>query len=313
VKAAAAITVVVLAALASRAQAAERLAVLILGAQEQDAAIGDNLTEVVIGRLAQKRGSEMVGTAEFRGRLDLQSHRRTLGCLEDMACLGSAGVSLGVRRVVTGSVAARNGQFLLNLRLTNIENGQVEGRFFRLIEGGVADLVRAAQEGADTLFVPKIEPGRIRVESQPAGARVMINDLYMGTTPVLSGSLLPGSHSVRVELERRFPWKASVQVRPGDDLEIKLGPAQLPARRTWPAYVGFSSAGLSLTLAAAGGAFGILSQIEPSGQTGEQAQRDLRARQRFATTANVFFAGAAVTAVASAVVLATYRRDVFGD
>src|SRR5690349_5992950 len=54
-------------ALAGRAAARERLAVLI--AAERDPGLADNLTEVAIAAAAETPGSELVGRRELRGRV----------------------------------------------------------------------------------------------------------------------------------------------------------------------------------------------------------------------------------------------------
>src|SRR3954469_3980087 len=148
---------------AARAVAAEKQAVLVLATVEKDAELADNLTELIIARVAQRGGTDIAGKEEFRARLGVENERRAQACLDDIACLGRAAVSLGVRRIVAGSVGARGKQFLFNLNLDNVETGKVENRVFRLVAGGVEDLIRAVQEGTDELFRPRIEPGKIQV------------------------------------------------------------------------------------------------------------------------------------------------------
>src|SRR6185312_14746661 len=57
----------------------------------------------------------------------------------------------------------------------------------------------------------------IQVASEPPGARVSIDNAYLGVTPLLSGTLLAGTHAVRVEADGRFPWMSRVDVRPGGE------------------------------------------------------------------------------------------------
>src|SRR4051812_415305 len=132
-----------------RAGAAEKLAVLVVATADKDAELADNLTELLIARVARQGSFEIAGKEELRGRLGVDSDRRAQACLDDIGCLGRAGVSLGVRRIVAGSVATRGQQFLFNLNLDNVETGRVETRVFRLVEGGLQDLIRAVEEGAD--------------------------------------------------------------------------------------------------------------------------------------------------------------------
>jgi hypothetical protein len=119
-----------------------------------------------------------------------------------------------------------------------------------------------------------VEPGRIQVRSEPAGARVSIDHAYLGVTPLMSNTLLPGKHKVRVEAEGRFPWLSDVEVMPGQDLGITLGPTNLPERRRWPARVAYGTAGLAGVSLAAGGFLGVLSQLNPTGSTRADVQKD---------------------------------------
>jgi len=183
---------VLLAGLPSGARAGEKIAVLVLGSSEKDAELADNLTEVLIAYVAQHGGFEIAGKEEFRGRLGVENEQRAQQCLDDLSCLGRAGVSLGVRRIVAGTVGTRGKQFLFNLNLNNVEQGRVESRVFRLVEGGVEDLIRAVQEASGELFRPRVEPGKIQVASEPAGARVSIDNAYLGVTP--SMRLAPFAH-----------------------------------------------------------------------------------------------------------------------
>ena len=215
-----------LAALPRPARAAEKIAVLVLGSSEKEAELADNLTEVLIAYVAQHGGFEIAGKEEFRARLGVENEKRAQSCLDDISCLGRAGVSLGVRRIVAGSVGTRGKQFLFNLNLDNVEEGKVESRVFRLVEGGVEDLIRAVQEASGELFRPHVEPGKIQVATEPDGARVSIDNAYLGVTPLISGTLLAGKHAVRVEADGRFPWASRVEVLPGQELQIRLSSEQ---------------------------------------------------------------------------------------
>ena len=290
----------------------EKLAVFVLGTSEKDAELADNLTEVIIGAIAQRRGVEMAGREEFRAQLGVESEQRAQACIDDLACLGRAAVSLGVRRIVAGTVGIRGKQYLFNLNLNNVESNRVENHIFRLVEGGVPDLIRSVQTATEELFRPRVEPGRIQLTSSPVGARVSIDNAYLGVTPLISGTLLSGKHTVRVEAEDRFPWISAVDVFPGQDLGVNLTEANLPRRRSWPKTAAVGSASLAGLSFAAGGFLGVLSQLSPSGDTRAAAQDDFRQKQRFSDAANVAFLSGAVFTAAAIYFVARYHEDIFG-
>jgi hypothetical protein len=295
------------------ARAAEKMAVLVMAASDREAELADNVTEVVIGYVARSTGAEVAGKEELRGRLGVTGDRQAAACLDDLSCLARAGVSLGVRRIVAGHVGTRGRQYLFNLTLNDLQSSQVTRRVFRLVDGGVEDLVRAVEDASAELFRPRVEPGRIQIRSEPQSARVSIDHAYLGVTPLMSGTLLPGRHHVRVEAEGRFPWLSEVEVLPGQDLGITLGPTNLPKRRRWPATVAYGAAGLGGLSLAAGGFLGVLSQLSPNGTTRADIQGDLDQKHRLATGANAAFIAGGVLVLVSLYHFVHYRGDIFGS
>ena len=296
----------------TRAVAGEKIAVLVLATAEKDADLADNLTEVIIAYAAQHGGFEMAGKEEFRARLGVESERRTQACLDDISCLGRAGVSLGVRRIVAGSVGTRGKQVLFNLNLNNVQDGKVENRVFRLVEGGVENLIKAVQEASSELFRPRAEPGKISVASEPEGARVAIDNAYLGITPLISPTLVAGKHNVRVEATDRFPWTSRVDVRPGEELQIKLTPDNLPRRRRWPANTAYVSTGLAAIALAAGTFLGVISQLQPNGDSRQAAMQDLEQKRDFARAANISFIVSGTMAAVALFHFIRYQDDIFG-
>ena len=299
-------------ALPGRARAGEKIAVLVIATADKDADLADNLTEVIIAYAAQHGGFEIAGKEEFRARLGVESERRAQACLDDISCLGRAGVSLGVRRIVAGSVGTRGKQVLFNLNLNNVQEGRVESRVFRLIEGGVDNIIKAVQEASSELFRPRVEPGKIQVASDPGGARVSIDNAYLGITPLISPTLLPGKHNVRVEATDRFPWTSRVEVRPAEELQIRLTPDNLPRRRRWPANTATAATSLAAVALASGSFLGILSQLQPTGDSRAAAMQDLEQKRNFARAANISFVVSGVMAVVAIFHFIRYQDDIFG-
>jgi hypothetical protein len=54
--------------------------------------------------------------------------------------------------------------------------------------------------------------GSLEVSSSPEGARVFVNGLLAGTTPLMLGDLSVGSRVVRVELPGHDRWSTSVRI-----------------------------------------------------------------------------------------------------
>jgi hypothetical protein len=303
-----------LTAAAPRAALAEedKIAVLVVGATPADADTADNLTEVIIARIARRGSFNLAGTAVFRKRLGIDSEARARHCLDDLPCLSGVAVSLGVTRIVSGSVGARDKQFLFTLVLRSMSTGEVTKRVFRLIDGSVGQLVASAQQATDDLFLPRPEPGHVRVECEPGEARVSIDEAYVGTTPIISGDLVPGKHRIRVEKVGHFPWHSEVEVPSAGHLEINLTPANLPERKAWPSYAAFGSAAGSVALLLTGAVLGSLAAVEPTSPNRAIAQDEFEQRRRLGASANGALAGAAALGAASLYLFLRYHEHVFG-
>ncbi|HUF24507.1 MAG TPA: PEGA domain-containing protein [Vicinamibacterales bacterium] len=60
----------------------------------------------------------------------------------------------------------------------------------------------------------------LTVTSRPAGARVLVDGRFVGTTPAKVPGITPGAHTVRVELEGYQPWSTTVRVVGGQDARV---------------------------------------------------------------------------------------------
>jgi hypothetical protein len=289
---------------------AEGIGVIIVSTEARDAALADNLTEVALARIAETPGRTLVGTAELRRRLGAESGRDIAACLERRPCLDRVAVSLGVSRLFTGAVRVEPGRFFLHLNVTDVSAARPPMPLFRQIDGSLPALIRAVQDGVDDLLDPRRAPGQLRVRSVPEGARVTIDDLVVGTTPLVSTALAAGPHRLRVEAERRFAWKSVVDVPPGRQVDLQLGPQELPPRRTWASYLGYGAAGGAVICAGAGVPFGILARVPPGGATREDAQVDLDRRTTYGRLGTGFLVSAAVLGVVSGLVFWRYWRDI---
>jgi hypothetical protein len=215
-----------------------KLAALILKAGAVDEELADNLTEVLIARLARRGDHEIAGKEEFKTKLGVDD-KAAGECMQNLGCLGRAGTELGVIRVVVGTLGRRGGDYLYNLNLIDISTGRVDNRVFELVAIGakgdpVSTLIGAVQKTADKLFEPKVEPGAIRVTSETRGAMVYLDEAFMGSTPVRRDGVEPGAHQLRVEKEGHRGWTKDIEVPAGNMLDIQVPLNALPERRKWP-------------------------------------------------------------------------------
>jgi hypothetical protein len=295
------------------AQGKPKIAVLVLQTGEAEADLADNLTEVLVAELASKGTYEIVGKEEFRGRLGVGAEQAASACLEQPACLGRVGTALGVSKVAAGTIGKRGADYAFSLNLIDIATARVESRVFKMVSGGVAGLVTTLQEAARQLLQPRAEPGAVKIATPAAeGARVYVDDAFIGTTPVKSGNLDAGKHRLRVEKDGYHQWRREVEVPAGTtlDLDLKLNP--MPPRRVWPTYVAWIALTGAVVTAATGTFFGVLSHESPSGDSRAQVLEDVDRKANQARTATILFGVAGALAVTSAVVFIVCWKDIFG-
>lgn len=81
-------------------------------------------------------------------------------------------------------------------------------------------------EGKSQTFTPQLVPAwaEVTVNSEPAGARVLVDGEDRGVTP-LTTQIMAGNHPVELQLEGFKPWTTDVQVKANEPLS--LGPIRL--------------------------------------------------------------------------------------
>jgi len=302
-----------LAAPAAARPSRPKLAALILKTGLVDEELADNLTEVLISRLARRGDHEIAGKEELKNKLGVDD-KAAADCMSNAGCLGRVGTELGVTRMVVGTLGKRGDDYVYNLNLIDIETGKVENRVFEMVAGGkVPSLIAAVQSTADKLLEPKVEPGAVRVTSETRGAMVYLDESFLGSTPVRRDGLEPGAHSLRVEKEGHVGWAKEIEVPAGATMEVKVPLAALAKRRTWPGPAAASMAVLAGLSGVVGIVLDALALQSTTASTRAGAIQDANARFVESFAGNVFLGAAAVLAVTAAIITIAYRHDIFGS
>ncbi|HEX6837419.1 MAG TPA: PEGA domain-containing protein [Polyangia bacterium] len=290
-----------------------KMAALILKTGNVDEELADNLTEVLISRLARRGDHEISGKEELKSKLGVDD-RAAADCMSNPGCLGRVGTELGVTRMVVGTLGKRGDDYVYNLNLIDIETGKVENRVFEMVAGGrVQPLIAAVQSTADKLLEPKVEPGAVRVTSETRGAMVYLDEAFMGSTPVRREGVEPGPHALRVEKEGHVGWAKEIEVPAGATMEVKVPLGALIKRRTWPGPAAASMAVLAGLSGVVGIVLDALALQPTTAATRAGAIQDANARFVESFAGNVFLGAAAVLAVTAAIITIAYRHDIFGS
>jgi hypothetical protein len=250
------------------ASARERLAVFFV--VDTDPALGENLTEVTIAKLAEARDFEFVGMRELDARLSEIPKVRDDGlgpCLETPACLAEVGVRASAGRAVIGTVRREGANFELELALVHTKSALAEKRTRAQIPADLRLLIEAVQTATTELIRP--------TETPPLSAPI---------TPEPAPRSEPGATA------------------PSSPLAFRTGPAdRAPEPTSWKTYAGFGAAGLAIVAFSAAVITGGIATEPPTGSTRKQAQDDLERKKGYATAANVAFVAGGVFSAAAVV------------
>ncbi len=268
---------------------ATRVVVLLLATGEVEASSADDLSEVIIGAVAERGGVTIVGKEEFQARLG-GGERGSLECVSSAACLGRVGVELSVDQVISGTIGQRDGTWVFNLNRVDVRTGELLGRVFREVAGDLGAVAGELQDALPALYAVVRRPATILVSSNVDGAEVAIDGLVIGTyhdgAPVRLEGVAAGQHEVRVRSRGHRPYLRAVHVASGATL-------QLDAELGTPGVSPLVWVGGGLLVAGGGSAlaFGLLSQSGAGdGATRAQAVDDFQQRRTEALLANIGFA-----------------------
>jgi hypothetical protein len=264
------------------AAARERLAVIVV--VDHDARLADNLTEVIIAKVAEKPGYELVGTSELRARLVRVVKGGDLGeCLSRPDCLSEVGIAAGVTRAVVGNVHRESQTFELSLALTDTKSAAQEAEVSRSVSLDVAALIAAVQWGVDELFEHVHEHGLEQSTAKPNGHAPAAEE----RAPALS-------HLGQESPETPPPASSPEWFRYG-----KPNPAE--AKVSGAPYVGYAVAALAVASLTGAAITGAVATGTPVGNTRSEAQRDLERRKDFAIAANGLWVAGGVLGALSAI------------
>jgi len=225
-------------------------------------------------------------------------------CGDDVSCLAKRGGVCGVEKMVFGTVATLGQSHVLDLKLIDVRTRSEERRHTQTLAGDEAVLIEGVRVAATRLIVPEQYLGSLEVRFERVGAKVYVDGVEAGTTPLGTiSNLQPGPHQLRIVLSGAQEFARPVEVAFGRltlvnlslkgtilDAKIETPPTIVTEPATQPVVMAkrgpslFMTSGIAaaaaggLALAAGGAAFGLFainylqmsSMLEPRGETGKQ-------------------------------------------
>jgi hypothetical protein len=247
------------------AAASTRLAVFITADDEE---LSQNLTEVAIASLAEKKGYELLGLRELESRLNELPTVKSGGfraCLAAPACLAEVGTMAGVERAVVGDVRREAEHYRLDLALVDTRNGASEARRSPESTLDLDRLIAAVQTGVLEI-VPNAE------NEAPA------------PFPIATVAKPVSSQQPRVwETPQREPKPESASILP---------------------YIAYGTAALAVVAFSGAVVTGTLAKAEPEGATRAEVQADVERRKDYAAFSNALWVTGGVLAGTAAVTFA---------
>jgi hypothetical protein len=272
-------TGVVLAALAgltvpapaqTAATAHERMVVVIVA--DDDTELSDDLTEVAIATIADRRDRDVIGIPELRPRLrELAATDDVAGCIADGACLAKLGGAAGAGRAVAGTVRVTDSEFLLKVALIDLRSARQDADVSVTLPRDRRQLVVGLQRAVDELLrSPSPLSKRVAVTTVPPPAEI--------PAPTLSAS----PDALAGEPQR--------------------------TRGRLLSTVGYAAGALAIVSIVAAIVTGSIASGKPVGDDRRAAQADLERREDYATAATTLGIGAGVfSAVALGAFTWTWR------
>ena len=160
------------------------------------------------------------------------------GACEDRSCVRRLSTSLGATHVLRTRVTRKSRDYALRLELVSaVQDAQVAEVDALCELCGLSELLDLASDQAARL-APKANetaapPPELLLTSEPAGARVLIDGLPAGATP-LTKALVPGEHVVSLSFDGHLPEERAIRANSGvrEKLHVVLrrSPATLRLR-----------------------------------------------------------------------------------
>lgn len=187
--------------------------------------IGRGLDSVTTLIFSDRFRSSLVGNAKIkvleRSQMNLvlkeQGFQRTGACDYD-ACLVEIGQLLGAQFVVAGNIGRIDDIYSFNVRMINIQTGEVVHSISQDKRGTVQEVLGSIIPMVAAKFrevVSRVALASVEINSNPKNAKVLLNNIDAGKTPVNIKGLEEGTYAMYLSLENHEPVTDTFQLHKG--------------------------------------------------------------------------------------------------
>lgn len=194
------------------------IAVLNLESRDISESEAATLSDQLRGHLVNLNAFIVLDRSTMEGILQEQSFQQS-GCTLT-ECAIKAGRILNVQKIVAGSIGKIGKTYAINLSMINVESSRIEKSFNRNYEGKVEGLLEILKDIAQEIAGRKLY--KLTLYSSPKGAEVILNNKYLGKTP-LARQVLAGSNlKIWVKAMGYQDWEKALTMTRDETLNIEL-------------------------------------------------------------------------------------------
>jgi TolB-like protein len=202
---------------------------------------GREISESEVATLSDQLRGHLVSLGAFivldRGKMESilkeQSFQQT-GCTLT-ECAIKAGRILNVQKIVTGSIGKIGKTYAINISMINVESSRIEKSFNRNYEGKIDGLLDILKDIAQEIAGRKLY--KLTIHSSPKGAEVILNNKYLGKTPLARQAVAGSNLKIWVKQAGYKDWEKTVTITKDEELNIEMkklqGQKKKSSSRAW--------------------------------------------------------------------------------
>ncbi len=189
---------------------------------------GDGVGSQITGAMTSVVIAEIRNAPEYalveRPRASLSDLALVIGCDAQSAdCIASVGEQLGAGALVYGTARSEAGGTRIKIEIFDVSTRRVVHRLQKVVpqQKDVVGTTRAEVAGLFSSMRQAEKAAKLTISSNVRGARVLLNDEPVGSTPFERDGIAPGTYKVTVARDGFVPWQMVAAISEGATLSLR--------------------------------------------------------------------------------------------
>ncbi|HNZ53833.1 MAG TPA: hypothetical protein PKN76_06810, partial [bacterium] len=218
-----------------------KLAVMPLAARGVETATADALTAILSSELNSIQGVSVIGQDDIKAMLAKVEMDATMQCSDSLECIVEIGASLGLSKLITGSVGKVKDTWVIGVQLIDTRKGEVDNRVLESFDGEQDELRNAIKLAAYQIAGVdySTKKGGIDLSFNVKEATIQFGSEKgeIKQSQYKLAEILPGRYSLKVIADPKdyVPFQTDIYIAPGannvKNLTILKTPT--PWYKTW--------------------------------------------------------------------------------